>query len=137
MLLKPAVEIIRLEESDNGTFGALKINKQLFCWTLELQDKLNLKSNSSIPAQQYFCKKIESPKYGKTFEICNVPGRTHILFHPGNTTKDTEGCILLGRSIGYITDSNKGILSSKSVFREFMNIFSNTAIFHLTIKEEY
>lgn len=42
--------------------------------------------------------------YGPEFhkgmiEICNVPGRTAIEFHVGNTIADTEGCSLCGEKI--------------------------------------
>ena len=31
-----------------------------------------------------------------SLEVCDVPGRTAILFHPGNTARDTRGCVLPG-----------------------------------------
>ena len=94
----PILEIIRLEENEFGTFGILKIQKELFCFTLEPSDRLNEPLKSSIPAQQYICLRYQSPKFGETFKIINVPGRTGILFHSGNTSDDTKGCILLGKS---------------------------------------
>ena len=35
-----------------------------------------------------------------TIGISPVPGRTHILFHKGNTVRDTDGCPLVGLAIG-------------------------------------
>ena len=132
----PVIEIIRLEEDDQGTFGVLRINKQVFCCTLELSDRLNASSISSIPAQQYYCNSFLSPTFGRTFRVDNVPGRDYILFHPGNTVKNTEGCILLGRSFGTLKE-DRAILGSGDAFREFIGVLKNTAIFHLTIKECY
>jgi len=41
--------------------------------------------------------KVNSPKFGAgTFGLHRVPGRSHILIHAGNFTRDIEGCILLG-----------------------------------------
>jgi len=38
-----------------------------------------------------------TPKYGhKMLQILDVPGFDRILIHPGNTEKDTAGCILVG-----------------------------------------
>ena len=47
--MEPVVEIVRLEESQEGTFGALRLNKELICATLEPQDRLNAADVSSIP----------------------------------------------------------------------------------------
>lgn len=43
-------------------------------------------------------------------EIGNVPGRSAILFHVGNTESDSEGCILVGdtRGVNSIGNSRKG-----------------------------
>ena len=52
----PSIEIIRLEENhEHGTFGILRINKEIFCCTLEENDEENASNISSIPAQQYIC----------------------------------------------------------------------------------
>lgn len=131
-------ELVRLEENFNfGTFGVLKIDKKVFCVTLEPADLENLKNKSSIPAQQYICKKIKSPKYDLTFEVQNVPGRDHILFHAGNIKQHTKGCILLGQNFGKL-GNGRAVLNSGNTFREFMEKeMAGESIFHLTIHEVY
>lgn len=134
------VELIRLEEDfDYGTFGALKVNKQIYCATLEPADLLNATSVSSIPAQQYMCVRHKSPRFGETFMVSNVPGRSHVLFHPGNTKNDTEGCILLGQYWGKLSGPNgaRAVLNSGNTFKEFMNKMSGVNEFHLTVSEVY
>jgi len=138
----PTVRLVRLEETyDDGTFGALIICSQLFCFTLEPTDKNNAPNVSSIPAQQYICKRYSSNKYPNTFEVTNVPGRSYILFHPGNTDDDTAGCILLGSSIGKLRKAHgvdvRGILNSGKTFEKFMGIMQHHNKFNLTIKEFY
>lgn len=135
--MRPIVEIIRLEE-DNlwGTFGALKINKAVFCVDLEPPDRENVQFISSIPAQQYDCHRFNSPKFGETFKIMNVPGRDKVLFHPGNYVSQTEGCILLAQYFGKLK-GNRAVLNSGNTFREFMRIMLGYDVFHLTIKEMY
>ena len=131
------LELIRLEENDRfGTFGVLKINKQLFCVTLEPSDQLNAPFVSSIPAQQYNCARIVSPKYGETFQVEKVPGRDNVLFHAGNSMGDTQGCILLAQHFGKL-NHNRGILNSGVTFRNFINKLRGYDTVHLTIKEVY
>ncbi len=136
MKFKPVVELVRLEESEQGTIGILKINKEAFCCTLEPQDKLNASNISSIPAQQYLVKRHQSPKYGGVFKVQNVPGRSDILIHPGNTSDDTLGCILLGQYFGKLLGA-RAVLNSGQTFREFMDKLHTVEEFHLTITEVY
>jgi len=134
--LVPIVEVIRLEELRFGTFGVLKINKQVFCWTLEPEDRLNAVGISSIDPQQYRCKRYHSEKYGECFKVVDVTGRTAILIHWLNIEDDTEGCIGLGDSIGFVKNK-KAILNSKRTFALFMSIMEDIDEFILSISESY
>lgn len=117
--------------------GVLRVNKQVFCCTLELPDLLNLSNKSSIPAQQYICQKTYSPKFNfNTFEVLNVPNRSNILFHPGNTKENSQGCILLGDSFGKLGNL-RAVLNSGDTFKGFMSFFKLNNNFHLTVKEIY
>lgn len=58
--------------------------------------------------------KVNSPKFGKTWEIFKVPNRSEILFHVGNHPQDTHGCILLGRVFSQEVSDRIG-LSSEAV----------------------
>ena len=131
------VRLIRLEEDHlYGTFGALIIDSKLFCWTLEPPDELNQQSISSIPAQQYRCKRCSSDRYPDTFQVMNVPGRTKILFHKGNFDEHTEGCILLARKYGVLR-GGRAIMNSGDTFNQFMEIMQGIDEFSLTIVEQY
>lgn len=130
------LRLIRLEESEQGTIGVLLIDAEVFCFTLEPSDQLNAVNRSSIPAQQYICKKVESPRFGRTYEVSFVPGRSQVLFHPGNTASDTEGCILLGETVGKLK-GKRAVLNSGTTFRRFMTVLNKEEKFHLTVKEVY
>ena len=129
------VEIIRLETGESGTLSILRIDKQVFCVTLEPPDRLNERNTSSIPAGQYICSPYESPTHGGTFEVTNVPGRSAILLHAGNIVDHTEGCIMLGETFGKLK-GNRAILNSGNTFRRFLAEMGRTP-FHLTIYERY
>lgn len=131
------LELIRLEENfDWGTFGVLRINKEVFCVTLEPADLLNAPFVSSIPAQQYKCRRHNSDKYGPTWEIINVPGRSLILFHPGNVIQHTEGCVILASRYGKLKEE-RAILNSGYTFGMFLEATKYEHELHLTIKEVY
>lgn len=137
IVMVPVVELIRLEEHDNfGTFGKLRINKSLFCDTLEPSDRENKPFVSSIPAQQYICYRYDSPKFGETFRITNVPGRDLICFHAGNVVEHTEGCIILGQYTGKLK-GQRATRNSGKTFEAFMGVMKDVSFFHLTIFEKY
>jgi len=137
IFLLPVVEIIRLEEDESfGTFGVLRINKHIFCVTLEPADRENARNVSSIPVQQYICYKQKSSKFGETFEVRNVPGRDNVLFHPGNVVEHTQGCIILAEHFGKLK-GRRAVLNSGATFESFMAIMEKVKFFHLTIFEKY
>lgn len=131
------LELIRLEESEAyGTFGVLRIDKEVFCVTLEPADKLNAPFVSSIPCQQYTCSRYNSPKYGETFIVDKVPNRSNVLFHAGNTIDDTAGCILLAQHFGKLV-GDRAVLNSGLTFDTFMSKMSGVMQTKLTIYEVY
>jgi hypothetical protein len=88
--------------SEESTMGKLFLNGEQFCDTLELAWKENQKNISCIPAGEYDAR-LRLPRESATRDyihllIKDVPNRDYILVHIGNTTKDTQGCILVGQS---------------------------------------
>ncbi len=137
-MIIPSVKLLRVEESFRGTLGNIIISDLAFCVCLELPDISNESNVSNIPSGQYLCKKIKSPKFGETFEITNVNNRSHILFHAGNCTRDTKGCVLIGSQFGkFHSEKDRVILNSGKTFKNFMSIFKVYSKFSLTIKEVY
>jgi len=132
----PVLEILRMEESKEGSLGALRIGKELFCTTLEPPDELNEVGISSIPVGQYVCKRYSSTKYPDTWEIIGVPGRTKVLFHAGNVVEDTRGCVILGQYWGKLRE-HRAVLNSGKTFEAFKELLLPYDELHLTIREEY
>lgn len=96
--------------------------------SLELPWKANLRNISCITEGNYSVTKVNSPKFGPgTFSVNNVKGRSHILFHAGNYTRDIEGCILLGErftdidsdGITDVTNSSDTIERLKGLVEDF------------------
>lgn len=136
--------IKRISDTEDGTFGVLLMENG-FPWmlTCERPWKNNANSVSSIPVGTYICEIVNSPTHGKVYEVKNIPGRTSVLIHSGNTEIDTKGCILLGRTFGVMeatdpdtqhSEMQPAVLSSKDAVAEFMKIM-NEEKFTLRIVE--
>ena len=93
--------------TDDGVAGVLIKGNRPVCLTLEEEWRNNAKGLSCIPVGSYLCKKITRPSGMITYQVMNVPGRTAILFHPGNTEADIEGCILTGKEFGEIVGKDE------------------------------
>ena len=132
--------------SDLGTKGTISENGIKICDTLELHEENNKKRESHIPIGKYLCKIVNSPKFGKVYEITNVPNRGNILIHSGNFAGDTDkgyrsdvlGCVELGNGYGIIEyapgKKQFGILKSKLTFNLFMQYMKDLP-FYLEVKE--
>jgi hypothetical protein len=122
------VYLLRFKTSDQGTEGMLITLDGFTCKTLELPWRDNQRSISCIPPGEYHCKIRHSNKFGKTYWVTEVPSRSYILIHSGNFAGDkakgfkthVEGCILLGKKHGYLSNQ-RAILNSRITVRAFMN----------------
>ena len=101
---KPKANFILEREvfTDKSIIGSLYMNSHKICDTLELPYKNNNKNISAIPTGLYdLCVRsgADSTKYKYVhLQVLEVPNRSFILFHIGNTAKDSKGCILTGMS---------------------------------------
>lgn len=96
-------------------------------YTLELPWKDNQKRISCIPEGQYKWIKHESPKFGSSLWVQDVPGRSEILMHVGNFTKDTLGCILPGDGILDINgDGILDVTNSRKTMKTILEKVSNS-----------
>ena len=85
-------------EDQFGTHGELYYDdgEPTGIHTLEEPWKQNQREISCIPPGDYPLKEHNGHHFQDVWEVCNVPGRSAILIHAGNTIKDTRGCILVG-----------------------------------------
>jgi hypothetical protein len=120
----------------NPTFGVLLHGGLPFAVTLERPWRNNKRGESCIPLGNYYASRVDSPRFGDTFEVKDVPGRKHILFHKGNIMDDTHGCIIVGESFDYL-QHERAVLSSGKGFGEFMALLNDAADFSLVISDHY
>ncbi len=128
------ITLKRIAQDEEGTFGVLLDNGAPFALTAENPWAGNRPEVSCIPRGRYTCRRMRSPRFGETFAVASVPGRTHILFHRGNTPEDTRGCILVGNRFGTLK-GNVAVLSSREAFRELMERLEGKEKFNLLIEE--
>lgn len=114
------MKLIRDNSTSFGIFGTLALPSGKILHTLELNWKDNQHNISCIPIGEYNCEIVDSPKFGKVYEVKNVPGRTHILIHIGNWVKNTNGCILVG-----LSRSETMVKSSADALGQLLNEMKN------------
>jgi hypothetical protein len=93
------IEIQREYSSKDCVSGYLLVDGTVTCYVLERAWENNAPLVSSIPAGEYSAVIREDGKKGWRIELLDVPDREHVQIHIGNTTADSVGCLLPGRSI--------------------------------------
>ena len=97
---------LRVERTNCGpscTIGSLYVDSVFECFTLEdVVRKDKIAGETAIGAGGPFNVVITpSKRFKRDLPLVeNVPNFQGIRIHPGNTSEDTEGCILVGRTKG-------------------------------------
>ena len=117
--------LIRDTFSKESTIGELFINGERICDTLENPWKDNQRNISCIPEGEYPVR-IRLPRESATRDyihllVKDVKDRDYILFHIGNSAKDSRGCILVG--LGSQQDVvNNSRLAMDLLIKEILNL---------------
>lgn len=112
---------MRIANRPTYCIGKLYIDGVYFCDTIEdtdrgLDDKMKeseilkkkINGQTAIPTGVYNVFITWSPKYKKPMPLIdNVKGYSGIRIHSGNTAKDTEGCLIVGKNkeVGKVLES--------------------------------
>lgn len=133
------LKLLRSYPKEAYTIGLLYIKKRYFCATLEDTDrglrkgmtieeikKLKIPGETAIPKGTYTIKLTVSQKFknrawakpygGLVPLVDGVPGYSGVRIHPGNTNRDTEGCILPGQNL-----QPGKVLNSTATYRRLMD----------------
>jgi hypothetical protein len=98
--------------SEKSTIGELFVDGQPECFTLEDRtrkdpapatphNEAKVWGATAIPPGTYRVIVSMSPRFKRLLpRLLDVPGFDGVLIHPGNTDKDTHGCILVGTEQG-------------------------------------
>lgn len=133
------LKLNRIFLGSSATIGELLVNDKHLCDTLE--DRVRpegekVYGKTAIPEGTYEVKLTHSPRFKKTLpEILNVPNFSGIRIHTGNSSKDTEGCILVGTWDG---EKEDWVGNSRIAFDELMTLLeeatSNKEKVTITVK---
>lgn len=88
-----------IEDTDRGLDNSMTVSEIL---------KKKIKGQTAIPTGLYKIEITYSQKYKRMMPLLiGVKGYEGIRIHSGNTSKDTEGCLLVGKNtkVGMVTDS--------------------------------
>ena len=115
------ITLNRIAKKPKYTIGKLYIDGEYFCDTIEDTDRgltqtmtdAQIKSKkvygqTAIPTGTYRVIISYSNKFKRQMPLLlNVPGFLGIRIHSGNTEKDTEGCLIVGKNkvVGKVIES--------------------------------
>ena len=128
--------------NDTCTVGKLTLPNGWSCYTMERPWVGNERSISCIPEGTYTMAQRVSPvvqritrkRYQSGWEIEHVAGRTYIMIHPGNYVTNSDGCLLVGRSLTVHPDRGELMVThSQDVFDELMKHLSAQDVWQIRI----
>jgi len=97
------IKIVRKIGNANFTEGRLYINGEFECFTIEDADRnledggIKVQNKTAIPKGSYNVTITMSNRFGKFMPLIeDVKGFSGVRIHSGNSSKDTEGCIIVG-----------------------------------------
>lgn len=135
------LNLIRDDLSPNTTIGQLFIDSQTEreCYILEDKyrgDAPKVKGETCIPNGRYEVVLAWSNRFGKLMlRLLNVPRFDGILIHPGNTKKDTLGCLLPGqtKAIDFVGNS---VAAYNALFLKITYALKTQKVFiNISVKE--
>ena len=93
------IEVKRFEFKDTHTVGKMYVDGIYECYTLEdaIRNGTKIIGKTAIPIGEYKLIIDASTRFKQNMpHILDVPDFTGVRIHSGNTSADTDGCILLG-----------------------------------------
>lgn len=137
------VRIDRQGYTEFGTLGRLRVLTGLgvafTCLTAENPWRTNRPGESCVPEGRYELVRSFYHRGGyECFQLLmpggkEIPGRTHVKVHVGNSDHDVEGCVVLGEG-PVVHRGHWGVGPSKAAFRAFMEAMEGVDRCPLTVE---
>jgi hypothetical protein len=139
----------RHTKTKNSTIGDFLLNGVFFSYCLEPTDRglssdmsleqisaIKVQNKTAIPTGRYQVVKYYSPKHEAFVPLLlHVPGYAGVEIHAGNYPKDTDGCLLLGKTkdVDFVGNSQVTITRFYELF--FDSADANEAVY-ITYKDK-
>ena len=132
--------LTRIARKAEYTIGRLEDeNGKRICDTLEPTwrdykgGEMKIPRKSAIPEGTYRVVITKSQRFGKYLPLLvGVPGFEGVRIHAGNTSRDTEGCILVGQNLQV-----GKVLWSRITLEKLMKLIENEKEIYLIIKNTW
>lgn len=119
--------LTRFAYTPMGVFGRLELPSGAVIYTVERPWLSNRQRKSCIPEGRYVLRmrasgvvsRSTAGEFTEGWEVTDVPGRTYIMIHPGNTMDDLLGCIAPGLALGFVGEK-WAVTDSRDAFRDVM-----------------
>jgi hypothetical protein len=132
MWTKMLIEVKRFEFKDTHTIGKMYVDGIYECYTLEdaVRNGTKVIGKTAIPIGTYKLIIDASTRFKQDMpHILDVPDFTGVRIHAGNTSADTDGCILLGS-----TWAGKDFIgNSKIAYKKFFDKLKQNKTVSITI----
>lgn len=132
MWTKMLIEVKRFEFKDTHTVGKMYVDGVYECYTLEdaVRNGTKVIGKTAIPIGTYKLIIDASTRFKQDMpHILDVPDFTGVRIHSGNTSADTDGCILLGS-----TWAGKDFIgNSKIAYKKFFDKLKQNKTVSITI----
>lgn len=98
---KPKIKIILQRQffTEKSTCGEVFIDNKHFCWSLEdmvRPEGIKILGKTAIPYGEYQLTLSYSERFKRNMILLlKVPGFSGVRIHGGNTSEDTEGCLIV------------------------------------------
>ena len=126
------IEVKRFEFKDTHTVGKMYVDGVYECYTLEdaVRNGTKVLGKTAIPIGTYKLIIDASTRFKQDMpHILNVPDFTGVRIHAGNTSADTDGCILVGSS----WTGKDFIGNSKIAYKKFFDKLKQNKTVSITI----
>ena len=102
-------------------------------WRYHKGRELKIPRKSAIPEGTYRVVITKSQRFGRYLPLLvGVPGFEGVRIHSGNTSRDTEGCILVGHNLQV-----GNVLWSRITLEKLMKLIENEKEIYLTIQNTW
>jgi len=122
----------------DSTIGELTIDGEDECFILEdtVRDGPKIPGRTAIPEGTYRVIITHSPRFRRKLPLLlDVPRYEGIRIHPGNTSSDTEGCLLPGQTRG-VDWVGRSRIAFDALFAKLKDAQSRGEDIQLTITSE-